>query len=65
MEGIQACQSESKDKTDGEGIQHPNMSRHHLMHDFTDAIGLECLVQGKQTADVANGYEEVERCSES
>jgi hypothetical protein len=35
------------------------------MHDFPDAISFECLVQSKQTADVANGDKEVEHCSES
>jgi hypothetical protein len=64
-EGITSCQSKSEAKTDGEGIQHPNMSIHYLMHDFTDAINFECLVQSKQTADVANGDKEVEHCSES
>ena len=52
-EGIQACQSESEDKTNGQGIQHPDMSRYHLMHYFTYAVGFECLVQSEQTADVA------------
>jgi hypothetical protein len=64
-EGIKSCQAESEDKTDGQGIQHPDLSRHHLMHDFTDAINFECLVQSKQTADVANSDKEVEHCSES
>jgi hypothetical protein len=40
------------------------MASHHLMHDFTDAVGLECLVQSEQAADVANGYKEVEHRSE-
>ncbi|MCR5472589.1 MAG: hypothetical protein K6F02_05485 [Prevotella sp.] len=37
----------------------------HLMHDFTDAIGFECLVQSEQATDVANGYKEMEHYSES
>ena len=33
--------------------------------EITDAINFECLVQSKQTADVANSDKEVEHCSES
>ena len=64
-ESIKSCQTEGEDKTDGQRIQHPDISRHHLMHDSPDAIDLECLVQSEQAANVANGYKELEHCSES
>ena len=64
-EGIKSCKCEGEHKTDGQAIQHPDMSRNHLMHNFTDAVGFECLVQSEQAADVTNSYKEVERCSES
>jgi len=31
------------------------MARHQVMHKILDAVSVECLIQGKETAEMADG----------
>ncbi|WP_295684872.1 hypothetical protein [uncultured Fibrobacter sp.] len=57
--------AECKNKTDGQCVQHPDVARHHLMHEVFNSISFERLVQSEQATYMTNGDKKVEHSSES
>ena len=49
-ESIEPCQSEGQDEDDGYSIEHPYVTKHHIIHYVFDAVCIECFIQCKETA---------------
>ena len=64
-ESIESSQCEGQCEADGQRIKHPDVPKHHVVHHVFDAVCVECFIQSKETAEMAYGNNEMERCSES